>query len=61
MGKNIVYKVTGKKKGKKIVYESESLIDCFDFVITIARKEKQKIEKQKEQELQNFLDFGIME
>lgn len=60
MKKNVVYKVVGKTKRNKVVYESKSLDDCFDFILTIIRKEKAKANAKNERELQNFLDFGTM-
>ena len=58
MKKNIVYKLVGKTKKQKVVFESENLMDCFDFIFTIIRKEKAKAKAKEEQELQNFLHFG---
>ncbi len=60
MRKNIVYKLVGKTKKQKVVFESENLMDCFDFVFTIIRKEKLKAKDKEEKELQNFLEFGDM-
>lgn len=60
MKKNVVYKVVGKTKRNKVVYESESLNDCFDFILTIIRKERIKTKAKEERELQNFLDFGTI-
>lgn len=61
MKKNVVFKVVGKAKKKRVVFENESLDECFDFVISILRKERQKAKGKAEKELQNFLDFGLME
>lgn len=56
-----VFKVVGKNRNiNKLVFESYSLEDCFQFLIDILRKEKMKAEKLAEEELQNFLDFGEM-
>ena len=61
MKKNVVFKVVGKTKRKKVVFESENLNECFDFVIAIVRKEKARRKGEKEKALQNFLDFGDIE
>lgn len=59
--KNVVYKVVGKTKRKKAVFQSESLDECFDFVIEILRKEKKRKRHKEEEKAQNFLDFGTIE
>ena len=58
---NCVIKVGRYKNGKEkyqLVYHSDSLDDCFDYVIGLIRKDKAKRKKQDEQELQNFFEFG---
>lgn len=58
-----VIKVEKTKAGKttyKLVHTSNCLDDCFDYIIKLARKDKIKRQKQREQELSNFLDFGDM-
>lgn len=58
---NCVIKM-GRYKDKEIkyelVYSSNSLIDCFDYLNNLIRKDKNKKQKQLEKELQNFFDFG---
>lgn len=57
---NKVYRISAKGKSKKCVYESGDLMECFDFLFSILRKERNKLRKQNERDLQNFIDFGEM-
>lgn len=60
MDKNVVYKFSGKSKRRKVVFESSDIMECFRFVIDIVRKERAKLDEES-REIQNFLDFGIIE
>lgn len=56
--KNVVYKVITKTKKRKIVYESESLDDCFRFVLSLKKEMELKSKSKEEEKYQRFLDFG---